>query len=183
MRSRPLHECVRKLEQICDQVDNASEITPEMMTSFEEAHLEQKEKVDNWISYLRALDTLAIDVSVWEQYYRERRKKAEALKLRMREYVASLIKATPNLEFRGTDGARLCIQQNSAASLTIESNYIEEKTYKQLPPDIIPTDEQIPYLEQVAVWRWKTDELKRDLQAMLPVTWASAERGYHLRIR
>lgn len=174
--SRYLHD----LEIVMFQIDNADEITPELVTKFEEAQADLKSKCDNWFGILDALAAQEVVLKTRKEAADKEYAKNQNLQRRLKDYLRYQMEQNPDKKFEGTE-ERFTLQKNSAKRLAFD--YETVKSSVEIVPDFVTAldDRVLEYTKIIECRVLDSEKLRKDLAAGKVLPFAKLEQGNHIR--
>ncbi len=178
-----LARCASELEQVCAELDaNDGEITSEMIARFDDAKLGLEVKVDGWIKYLEMIKVMAGAAKERKERSAKAQKTLENLERRLKEYVKSLIEATPGVPFKSPAGT-LAVQRNPEA-VKYTFDFPDKTFYRTVDAALVDMEPSLnAFVKSFQVLVIDGEKVKEALKSGVDLPWATLDRGSHLRIR
>lgn len=178
-----LMQVAAALEQVCNEIDAMDGvITDEMIRRFDDAKLALSAKTDRWILYIDALKHMTTSLKDRKERAAKALKSVEALQTRLKEYVKFVIEQNPDVPFRGEEGS-LYLHGNPE-SVRYSFDFEDKTFYRCVHSEVLAMEPSIvPYVKAGTVWIIDGDKVKADLKAGMKLSFASLERGKHVRVK
>lgn len=177
-----ISEMLANTQKLMFQIDNAADISEDLIEEFKGQMQGLGDKVDNWINFLDTIDA-QIDIQKQRIERAQKAKKSyESLKGRLKEYLVWCIQQNPDIPLKGQIG-EFKVRKNPAKLATdfimkskSFSNTITDNELNELP-------ELKPYIFRELVNCVDTKKLKDDLKKGEDIRLARLVDGYGLVIK
>ena len=166
------------LELLCDQLDTDDEIPQDLLDRFVDAKLEHSKKVGAYISVIETLKHTEEFYKKKAEYFQKRAKSYERLEKGIKERLLYAVKTHPSLPWNSDDGRRLSLRDNP------ESLKLNFALDKRSLSNILTTIDDIPFefVDVSSFHQLNVERVKAYLKAGNTLSWATLDRGKHLRI-
>ena len=174
-----LSALVQALDAFQTAIDNAEEITPEMIQGHFDLLAAVDQKTDALISFIENMQLQAGHAKAKADAYAARAKSLESAAENAKAYAKLLLSQHPDLEFRGTKG-KLAIQR-TAPKLCHNVPMFRYSTDKKIPDNFQVPDK---YTQLVVTRVLNTDAVKEAIKAGEPLGFeAEMKENFALRIK
>jgi hypothetical protein len=177
---KTLSQYLHDLESVMFEIDNADEITPELIKKFEEAQSDLKGKCDNWLGIFDALAAQETVLKAKKEAIDKEYQKNQNMQKRLKEYLRYQMEQNPERKFEGSE-EKFVLQKNSVKRLDFA--YERSTSSVETVPDYIVSldDRVLEYCKNVELRVLDTARLKKDLEAGKTVPFAALVQGNHIR--
>lgn len=177
-----LNDLMTHLEAMQDFIDQAPEITKEMIESHLSAVGAVNDKVDRLIGFIERMQIESAAAYAKAEMYKRRGDVLENSMQNAKEYAKAMVLLNPDLEYRGTKG-KLTVQR--VADKLVYN--IEKQRYSSTnviaEHDILSGAVDPKYVTPKTVMVIDNDKVKKDIEAGVAVPFAKLEENKSLRIR
>lgn len=152
----------RELQILCEEIDNVDELTSRIQEMFAEKFANLADAVDRRIKFIRYAESQVFLAKGIKSQMADRIDRFERVIATIKQDTEEIIRATPNVPFRGTLGS-FSLRKNSVPSLVLDGEQLPDE-YKRI--------ERVP----------DTALIKRELSEGKTIPGAELRQGEHLRI-
>lgn len=179
-----------QLESLWDDLEESSGEIPEDILerllsarfSKESAELSHAQKCDAYVGIIKNLQHDAAYYSSRAELLNRRAKTCERIEKAIKDRLIYTINQNPNLVFKGTDGDKLTVWQNQESlKLTVP---LSKRSYSNVVDSVVELSykEMLEFIDVVQVATLNTTKVKEHLKAGNKLSFATLERGEHLRL-
>lgn len=174
-------EAAHDLEQLCEQIDDAENISAMLHDMFDRARETLQESVDKRIKYVKYAETqLRLAKEMRDEWATRAQRFEKALEY-IKDNTKEVIKANPGIPFRGSLGSvKVC--KNSVPSLRIDPDCVILAKHTQELVEYMGVIAPEEYIENIEIRVLNKEKLKADLKAGKEVPGITLEHGDHVRI-
>lgn len=158
-------EAAADLEILCEQIDDGADINQLVTQLFNRAQDELKDAVDRRIKFIKYAESQVVIAKEMRDEWAARAKRFEKAMEYIKNNTKEVIKANPNIPYKGTIGG-FKLYKNSQPSLKLIDEVFDELDYVKVVEETV----------------FESDRLRQDLKDGKIVMGASLEYGEHLRI-
>lgn len=176
---KSLLEETQDLESVCEEIElNGGKITDELLAKFDNANLAHSQKVDKCCGLLRTLTHNSAFYSERSETLKRRSETIDNLFVALKERWKEVVKAHPDLPWKGTEGDKLRVQKNQP-KLIVDMGLDKRSFSNVMYGEEI--DKYRNFIDVLTLYLLNKEKVKAYLDAGNQLDWARMDQGDHLR--